>query len=151
MKLIKKIGIISTPIIGGSIVGFLIKDSIDFSTIINPPFTPPSIVFPIVWSAIYLTLGISYYLIRKNEIRPNKRLKVLYYTQLIVNYLWSIIFFIFKLRLFASAWIIILDILVILMIKEMRNEKKVSAILNIHYLIWILFATYLTIGIYLLN
>lgn len=136
---------------GGSIVGFLIKDSIDFSTIIKPPFTPPSIVFPIVWSLIYLTLGISYYLIKKDEIQTNKRLKLLYYSQLIVNYLWSIIFFIFKLRLFASAWIIILDILVILMIKEMRNEKKVSAILNIHYLIWILFATYLTIGIYLLN
>lgn len=151
MKLIKKIGLISTPIIGGSIVGFLIKDSIDFSTIIKPPFTPPSIVFPIVWSLIYLTLGISYYLIKKDEIQTNKRLKLLYYSQLIVNYLWSIIFFIFKLRLFASAWIIILDILVILMIKEMRNEKKVSAILNIHYLIWILFATYLTIGIYLLN
>lgn len=151
MKLIKKIGLISTPIIGGSIVGFLIKHSIDYNSIIKPPLAPPSIVFPIAWSAIYLTLGISYYLIRKNEIRTNKRLKVLYYTQLIVNYLWSIIFFIFKLRLFASAWIIILDILVILMIKEMRHEKRISTYLNIPYLIWILFATYLTIGIYLLN
>lgn len=151
MKLIKKIGLISTPIIGGSIVGFLIKDSIDYNSIIKPPFTPPSIVFPIVWSLIYLTLGISYYLIKKDEIQTNKRLKLLYYSQLIVNYLWSIIFFIFKLRLFASAWIIILDILVILMIKEMRHEKRISTYLNIPYLIWILFATYLTIGIYLLN
>lgn len=151
MKYLKKFSLLFTPVIGGSVVGLLIRNSIDYSSIIKPPLSPPSIMFPIAWSTIYLLLGVSYYLIKKDEIRTNKRLKVLYYTQLIVNYLWSIIFFIFKMRLFASAWIILLDILVILMIKEMRHEKRVSAYLNIPYLIWILFATYLTIGIYLLN
>lgn len=151
MKCLKNIGLLFTPLIGGSVVGFIIKNHIDYNTLIKPPLSPPSIIFPIAWSSIYLLLGISYYLIKKDEIRTNNRLKVLYYTQLIVNYLWSIIFFIFKFRLLASAWIIILDILVFLMIKEMRHKKRVSAYLNIPYLIWILFATYLTIGIYLLN
>lgn len=151
MKCLKNIGLLFTPLIGGSVVGFIIKNHIDYNTLIKPPLSPPSIIFPIAWSSIYLLLGISYYLIKKDEIRTNNRLKVLYYTQLIVNYLWSIIFFIFKFRLLASAWIIILDILVFLMIKEIRHEKRVSSYLNIPYLIWILFATYLTIGIYLLN
>lgn len=151
MKCLKNIGLLFTPLIGGSVVGFIIKNHIDYNALIKPPISPPSIIFPIAWSSIYLLLGISYYLIKKDEIRTNNRLKVLYYTQLIVNYLWSIIFFIFKFRLLASAWIIILDILVFLMIKEIRHEKRVSAYLNIPYLIWILFATYLTIGIYLLN
>ena len=151
MEKLKKLGLLFTPIIGGSAVGFIIRNSIDFSSINKPPLAPPSIVFPIAWSTIYLLLGISYYLIKKDEFRTNKRLKILYYSELLVNYLWSIIFFIFKLKLFASAWIILLDILVILMIKEMKHEKRISALLNIPYLIWILFATYLTIGIYLLN
>ncbi len=151
MEKLKKFGLLFTPLIGGSAVGFIIRNSIDFSSINKPPLAPPSIVFPIAWSTIYLLLGISYYLIKKDEFHTNKRLKVLYYTELIVNYLWSIIFFIFKLRLFASAWIILLDILVILMIREMLKEKRISGLLNIPYLIWILFATYLTIGIYLLN
>lgn len=151
MKLLKNLGLLFTPIIGGSAVDFIIRNSIDYASIYKPPLAPPAILFPVAWSTIYLALGISYYLIKKDELTQNKRLKVLYYTQIIVNYLWSIIFFVFKLRLLASAWIILLDILVILMIKEMNHEKRVSAYLNIPYLIWILFATYLTIGIYLLN
>lgn len=151
MEKLKKLGLLFTPLIGGSAVGLIISNFIDYSSYYKPPLAPPSIFFPIAWSTIYLLLGISYELIKKDEFQTNRKLKVLYYTQLIVNYLWSIIFFIFKLRLFASAWIILLDILVVLMIKEMLRQKKISGLLNIPYLLWILFATYLTIGIYLLN
>lgn len=137
------------PIILGGIVGFIINGFIDYTELIKPPLAPPKIFFPIAWSVIYLLMGISYYLYRK-EFSDKKTIQ-LYYAQLIVNLLWSIIFFVFKLRLLAIAWILVLDILVIILIKRFFETKRISAYLNIPYLLWILFATYLTIGIYILN
>lgn len=137
------------PIILGGIVGFIINGFIDYTELVKPPLAPPKIFFPIAWSMIYLLMGISYYLYRK-EFSDKKTIQ-LYYAQLIVNLLWSIIFFVFKLRLLAIAWILVLDILVIILIKRFFETKKISTYLNIPYLLWILFATYLTIGIYILN
>lgn len=137
------------PIILGGVVGFIINGFIDYTELVKPPLAPPKIFFPIAWSVIYLLMGISYYLYRK-EFSDKKTIQ-LYYAQLIVNLLWSIIFFVFKLRLLAIAWILVLDILVIILIKRFFETKKISTYLNIPYLLWILFATYLTIGIYILN
>jgi len=137
------------PIILGGIVGFIINGFIDYTELVKPPLAPPKILFPIMWSIIYLLMGISYYLYRK-DYNDDGTIK-LYYAQLIVNLLWSIIFFVFKWRLISVFWIVLLDVLVILLIKRFFETKKVSAYLNILYLAWILFATYLTIGIYILN
>lgn len=147
---IKNIFYLFLPVILGGIIGFIISDYIDYSTLIKPPLAPPKILFPIAWTIIYLLMGISYYLFKKNE--ENTKLEsIIYYLQLIVNLLWSIIFFILKARLISSIWITILDILVIYLIYLFLKKLKVSAYLNIPYLLWILFATYLTIGIYILN
>lgn len=135
------------PIILGSIVGFSISNYIDYTELVKPPLAPPKILFPIMWSIIYILMGISYYLYRKKTDEKN----TLYYVQLIVNLLWSIIFFVFKLRLLAIFWIVLLDILVYLLIIKFKKVNKLSAYLNIPYLLWCLFATYLTIGIYILN
>lgn len=137
------------PIIAGSLVGILISPGIDYVTLNQPPLAPPSILFPIVWSILYLLMGISYFIYRRNH--ADKIDILLYYTQLIVNLLWSVIFFLFKWRFFSIIWIVFLDILVILLIRRFLNKEKISAWLLIPYLIWILFATYLTIGIYVLN
>lgn len=150
MSLLKKLFYLFTPVIGGSIVGFLINNSIDYGMLYKPPLSPPSIIFPIMWTIIYILLGISYYLYKKTNIE-DKKLDKIYYIGLIINYLWSIIFFIFKLRLLSCIWIIVLDIQVILLIKNFKKYNSISSILNIPYLLWCLFATYLTIGIYLLN
>ena len=149
-NIIKNIFYLFLPIILGSIVGFLISDYIDYTTLIKPPLAPPKILFPIAWSIIYLLMGISYYILKTNS-TYSEREDFIYYLQLFVNLLWSIIFFIFKARLLAVIWIIILDILVIYMIYLFYKKIKTSAYLNIPYFLWILFATYLTIGIYILN
>ena len=135
------------PIILGSLVGFIINSFIDYPVLNKPPFAPPKVLFPIIWSIIYLLMGISYYLYRKKTNEYN----YLYYIQLGVNLLWSIIFFVFKLRLLAVLWIILLDVLVYLLIVKFKQTDKTLAYLNIPYLIWALYATYLTIGIYILN
>ena len=149
MKLSKKLFYLFLPVVLGSVVGFIISGSIDYKALIQPPLAPPSWLFPVMWTIIYLLMGTSYYLLKQDS--NIECLDKLYYLQLGVNLLWSIIFFLFKARFFACIWIILLDILVGLMIYWFYNTKKVSGILNILYMVWILFATYLTIGIYVLN
>lgn len=132
------------PLILGSIVGFLIKDSLDYENLLKPPLSLPGIIFPIIWSILYLLMGISYFLYR----RQNQALKtiILYYLQLGLNLSWTFIFFVFKFRFLAIFWIVLLIINVFLLIKK----NKVFYLL-IPYLIWLLFALYLNIGVYLLN
>lgn len=141
---------ILVPVIIGGVVGLIISGSIDYNSLQKPPLAPPSIVFPIVWTIIYIIMGISYGML-KNENLVDSKTKWIYYIQLLINALWSIIFFTLKARLFAFIWIILLDILVITMIIDFYKKKKVAGILQIPYLLWSLFATYLNLGIYLLN
>ena len=122
----------------------------DYNDLIKPTLSPPGIVFPIAWTIIYLLIGISYTLLKEKGEVP-KETKQLYYTQLIFNYLWTFIFFVFRLRLLSVLWIIILDILVILMTYQFYKQNKISGILLIPYVLWLLFATYLNISIYFLN
>lgn len=149
IKLSTKLFYLFLPIIGGSLVGFLISGSIDYNNLNQPMFAPPKIAFPIAWSIIYVLMGIAYYIYRKNN--DNDHTIKLYYTQLILNWLWSIIFFSLKLRLLSILWIIILVANVYILMKRFKIEEKTSYYLFIPYLIWLLFATYLNISIYLLN
>ena len=150
MKLSQKLLYILTPLIGGSIVGLIINKSIDYNYLVNPPLSPPSYLFPIVWNILYLLIGISYYIYRKNNNDDSLTIK-LYYIQLILNYLWSIIFFTLKLRTLAVIWIIELAITVIYLIIRFYKEERTSFYLLIPYILWVLFATYLNIGIVVLN
>lgn len=131
-------------------VGIITSSFIDYNNLTKPPLSPPRIVFPIVWTIIYLLIGIAYSLLKQKGEVP-KETKQLYYTQLIVNYLWTIIFFVFRLRLLSVLWIIMLDVLVICMTYQFYKKNKLSSILLIPYVLWLLFATYLNIAIYYLN
>lgn len=150
MKLSQKLLYILTPLIGGSIVGLIINKSIDYNYLVNPPLSPPSYLFPIVWGILYLLIGTSYYIYRKNNNDDSLTIK-LYYIQLILNYLWSIIFFTLKLRTLAVIWIIVLAITIIYLMIRFYKEERTSFYLLIPYILWVLFATYLNIGIVILN
>lgn len=140
-KLIKNIVL---PVILGSIIGLIISPFMNYQDLNKPPLSPPGITFPVVWTILYIIMGYSFY-------KQNEKNKPIYYTQLIVNLLWSIFFFVFKWYLFSSLWIILLIILVIIMIKKFYEENKISGLLNIPYLIWLIFAAYLSFGVYFLN
>ena len=148
-QIIKKLIYMFFPLLIGGLVSFIIKDFINYQEIIKPFLAPPKFIFPIAWSIIYFLMGISYALLNKNIV--DKTNKIIYYGQLLVNAFWSIIFFIFHNYGLSFIWIILLDILVSLMIWRFYKTNKVSAYLNLGYLIWILFATYLTGAIWLLN
>lgn len=141
---------ILVPVLIGTVVGLIISKDIDYNFLVKPFLAPPSILFPIMWTILYVLMGISYGILDKNNLIDSK-IKSIYYQQLSVNYLWSIIFFTLKWRLFAFIWIILLDVLVVIMIIKFYKKNKLSGLLQIPYLIWILFATYLNLAIYLLN
>ena len=144
---IKKLVIsILIPVVLGFVVGLITNNSMEsFNNLIKPKLSPPGILFPIVWTILYTLMGISSYLI------GNSKCKTIYYFQLFFNLFWSIIFFSFELRLIAFLWILVLIYLVVKMIICFYKENKTAAYLQIPYLLWLLFAAYLNLSIYLLN
>lgn len=140
--------IIVTFLIGGF---FSFFNDTSFYKTLDKPINIPSIVFPIVWSILYLLMAVSAYQISEsNDYNKGDALK-LYFVQLIVNSLWTLFFFGFKLYFFSFLWIILLIILVYIMIYRFYKINKVSAYLNIPYLLWLIFAAYLNYMIYYLN
>jgi len=119
----------------------------DTDSLVKPLLFPPKILFPIVWTILYFLMSISLYLSSKY----NKNLYKVYGIQLILNSLWSPLFFMFKTYLFSTIELLILIIFVAIMIEEMKQENKLSAYLQIPYFIWLLFALYLNVSIYILN
>ena len=141
---------ILVPLIVGGIVGAIISSSIDYDSLIKPFLSPPSITFPIVWTILYILMGVSYGILKSKEL-VNFQTKIIYYLQLFFNALWPIAFFTLKWRLFAFIWIILLDILVIVMIVNFYKKDKLAGYLQIPYLLWSIFASYLNLFVYLLN
>ena len=141
---------ILVPVAVGLIVGTITSSSIEYNTLIKPVLAPPSILFPIVWTILYILMGISYGILVSKSL-VNSEIKFIYYLQLFVNAMWSIIFFTFEWRLFAFIWLLILILLIFIMIIKFYNKDKVAGLLQIPYLLWALFASYLNLSIYLLN
>ena len=136
----------------GLISGLLSINGIkDFSLLNKPPLSPPGFLFPIVWTILYIFMGISSYLVYSEQDYQSSCCIKIYALNLFVNFMWSLIFFGLKLRLFAFIWILVLDLVIIYMIICFYRVNKKAAYLQIPYLIWCLFATYLNLAIYLLN
>jgi len=138
----------------GSLSGWLTRTGTQIynETIIQPPLSPPAIVFPIVWGILFALMGIGaarIYLAPASGARFRSLL--LFLIQLIFNFFWSIIFFNFQAFGFAFIWLIILWILILLMILSFHQVDKLAAWLQIPYLLWVTFAAYLNLGVWLLN
>lgn len=138
------------PLIIGGLVGLITANFIDYNYLAKPFLSPPGYLFPIIWSILYVLMGISYGRLKNLDLNDSK-IELIYYIQLLVNALWSIFFFVLKWRLFSFFWILLLLILVIIMIYRFYQKDKLAGLLQLPYLIWILFASYLNLSIYLLN
>lgn len=159
VNVFKLIVAIAIPLAVGILSSFITKDAmISFNAMKKPPLSPPGILFPIVWTILYILMGISSYLIYYFDFDSNISLKkyrdewlILYTIQLIFNFFWSIIFFKFSLYYQAFAWLLILWILVLSLIIKSMKLNKVAGYLLLPYLAWMTFAGYLNIGVAILN
>ncbi len=140
------------PLIGGFVSGLISMSGFkEFNSLTKPFLSLPGFLFPIIWTILYVLMGIGSYLIyMENNYHSSCCLKI-YAINLFVNFLWSPIFFGLNLRLFALIWIIVLDLVVIYMIWCFYKVNKKSAYLQIPYLVWVLFATYLNLAFYISN
>ena len=145
---------IAIPLLVGGLASFLTRGGMGvFMQLNQPPLSPPGWVFGVVWTILYILMGVSSYLVIQSgaeEEEINKALSVYVY-QLIVNFLWPTFFFNFGWYLFAFLWLVLLWVLVFVMIRRFYNISKLAGILQIPYLIWLTFAAYLNLGVWLLN
>ena len=138
------------PLAVGGISAFLTKDGMEaFNAANKPPLTPPNWLFPVVWTILFILMGIaSYLVIMKN---PDEKALSLYGLQLLFNFFWSIWFFRFGWYLFAFFWLIALWLLILATTLAFFRISRPAGYLMLPYLIWVTIAGYLNLGIYLLN
>ena len=140
------------PLAVGGLSAFLTRNSMDvYSNINQPPLAPPSILFPIVWTILFTLMGISSYLVYVSNAKNKREALALYGVQLVVNFIWPLIFFNMQAYFAAFLWLILLWVLVALMIWQFYKAKPSASYLQIPYILWLTFAAYLNLAIYLMN
>jgi len=125
-----------------------------YSDIVTPPLSPPSVLFPIVWTVLYILMGISSAISYLQDGYPMYRRKSALYTyalSLFLNFFWSIIFFNLRAFLFSFIWLLALLFTIIRTIMKHYKINPIAAYLQIPYAIWVAFAGYLNFGIWILN
>lgn len=138
----------------GALAGLLTRNGTKLyaTSILKPPLSPPAFVFPIAWTILYALMGIGaarVYLTPVSGIRA--RGLQLFLIQLAFNFLWSVIFFHFQAFGLAFIWLVILWALILMMALTFSKTDRLSALLQIPYLLWVLFAGYLNYGVWQLN
>ncbi len=142
------------PLAVGGLSALISGGGMDFyKTIERPPLSPPGIVFPIVWTLLYILMGISLYLvITKKDMYLNKTGAYIFFAlQLFLNFIWSPVFFSANEYLAAFVILVFLWLSIIGMIVSFFRISKLAGLLQIPYLLWVTFAGYLNLAIYLLN
>ncbi len=143
---------IAIPLAVGGIASLITMGGFaDYKEVTRPPLSPPSWLFPVVWTLLYVLMGISSYLIYEKKDVERKKALTFYAIQLAINFMWPIFFFGFDAYLFSFILLIILWIFVLLTIISFYRINKTAGLIMIPYLLWLTFAAYLNLGVYLLN
>ena len=145
---------LAVPLAVGALSAWLTKDNmILFECIRKPPLSPPGWLFPVVWTLLYLLMGLASYFVSTSG-KPKKQVNAaltLYGVQLFFNFLWSILFFNLGNYLLALVWLLVLWLLIIATTRRFFAIDKRAGWLMLPYLAWVTFAAYLNYGIYKLN
>jgi len=142
------------PLAGGGAVALATMNAMkDYDAVAKPPLAPPTAVFPIAWTLLYLLMGYALYRsLRAAEdgLAVQRSLRT-FTSQLLINYLWPFIFFTFKTYWAAAVCLLFLILLVLMTRAEFAKNDKTAARLLIPYIVWLVFALYLNIGTAVLN
>ena len=152
-KRILKVGLfIAIPLLIGGLSALITMGNMQlFDSINKPPLAPPKWLFPVVWTILYIMMGIASYFLYKADSEEGREALVLYGIQLFFNFWWSIIFFNLKAYWFAAIWLFTMWIIIlILLIKSKKIDVRAFWLL-IPYFLWTTFAFYLNVGIAILN
>ncbi len=145
---------IAVPLAVGGLSALITKDNmIMYEYIDKPALSPPAVLFPIVWTVLYILMGIASYIVMTSDAGDGEKNSALlfYGLQLVFNFFWPLIFFNLEAYLFALMWLFALWLLIIITtVKFFRIDKR-AGFLMLPYLLWVTFAAYLNYGIYKLN
>lgn len=142
---------IAIPLAVGGVSALISRGAMEsFGELRMPPLAPPAWLFPVVWTILYILMGIASCLVRASD-KPNQKALRVYALQLAVNFFWPILFFNLELYLAAFFWLVLLWVLVLVTTELFYGISKPAGLLMIPYLLWITFAGYLNLTIYLLN
>ena len=145
---------LAIPLAVGGLSAFLTKDVMTtYQSLNQPPLSPPGWLFPIVWTVLFILMGIASYLVLTSQ-KPTTEIKsaLTYYgVQLAVNFVWPILFFTMGRYLLSFFWLILLWVLILYVLILFCRIRKSAGLLLVPYLLWVTFAGYLNLSVYLLN
>ena len=145
---------LAIPLGVGGLSALLTRKAMDaFSHLNQPPLSPPTWLFPVVWTILFLLMGLASYLVLTSDAPDGmiRRALTVYGIQLGVNFLWSILFFNLKWYLFSFFWLLLLWGLILVTMILFFPIRKPAGWLLVPYVLWVTFAGYLNFGIFLLN
>ena len=145
---------VAIPLLVGGISALITMDSMQYFELLEkPPLSPPGWLFPVVWTVLYVLMGIASYLVVSSGAEPQVKIHALkvYFLQLAFNFLWSIFFFNLELYGFSFVWLLTLLFLIVISTVRFWRIDRRAGILMIPYILWVTFAGYLNLGIALLN
>jgi translocator protein len=144
---------LAIPLLVGAIAGYATATNVTgwYVSLKKPEFNPPNQVFGPVWTVLYLLMGFTLYKIVVSKTRSNRKALLLFSIQLVLNFLWSFLFFYYHLVGLALVDILLLLVFIILLIRETRQLNTVAAYLQLPYLFWVAFASCLNASIWYLN
>jgi len=142
---------LAIPLAAGSLSTLLTQNNRKaFESIHKPFLAPPGWLFPVVWTILYILMGIASYLVLTSG-KPKDTALTVYGIQLAFNFFWPIIFFRLELYLFAFIWLVLLWLLILKTANLFYQISKPAGYLMLPYLLWVTFAGYLNFSIYVLN
>ena len=122
-----------------------------FQNTVQPPLSPPAYLFPIVWTLLFLLMSVSAAIIYDSDDEISPKALFLYMIQLTLNFWWCVLFFGFRLYFFSFIWLLLLLLTVFIMTVLFYRVNKLAGILQIPYILWLMFAAYLNFGVWFLN
>lgn len=145
---------LAVPLGVGGLSAFFTRDSMErFAQLRQPPLSPPGWAFPVVWTILFLLMGLACYRVLRGNAPTALRRRALwvYGLQLVFNFCWSLLFFNLGAHLLAFFWLLILWVLILINYRLFSQLDQSAGLLLLPYLAWVTFAGYLNFGIWLLN
>ncbi len=145
---------IAIPLLVGGLSALVTRSEMEkYATLNQPPLSPPGWLFPIVWTVLFVLMGIASYLVLRRDpdsLVVRNALK-LYGIQLVFNFVWSVLFFNLGMFYLAFAWLVLLWVLILVTLLQFRRIAPAAGWLMLPYLLWVTFAGYLNLAVAMLN